>query len=754
MKICPKCNKELKDSVKFCGGCGFKFPDGAAPSSLPNEGMTSCPNCGNQLKPGAKFCGRCGIRIQTPAETQNSPSDSQHGATQLPAVDNGGFVRWTMLPGQIAVKITEKEFDDYGPIKGLVVQDGIKALFFVDGRIAAELEAGSYTIEQNTNSGAPSSATGGGFLGFLRRAGTAVARAAANLFRAMPENPVQAAISAVLVRSTDFPLVFSVEDANTAGVRSEVGLHLLCKVANINEFYRNMLLDKKFVGFNEMQAALQPVICNQINIAVSGCTPDGVDNNPALAETALGLLQTGIADVYPFVEIRKILQLTASHQGMENLRRMAEELYVSEQELSHLQKRNDFLNRLQAAKNEQETIELSADYKHQLDTGTIEAGFRARKLEIYKQMELTQDEQDKFDLMLAAEKQLREAKTQEQIAAAMHEYEKSGLLRSQELDNLKRSIAQDGRMEDLRNTQAYDMAELEGRLALRRTQDAYDDERRQTEDAYSDSRREKDAAFQDSRRQSDFDFERQEQLQQLEMLRQAQALRNEREDAAHRRTMESENAARAHEETMQKQQLEAKIENQRIYAGMSFEQIMAANPDLSPEAAQAFSRKFEAEAAASANDKTAELLRQQVEMATQNKGEMMSFMQQMMERQNQLNMQQMAMMRDQSIAFAGQKQRQQEETIRAKQEELDRARREADRNQDRLLSGVQSTVTAAGVAFSGRADAPSAMPPAPASAQTPGAAIPSPSASAGKCPKCGADLEPGSSFCGECGSAL
>ena len=110
MKICPKCNKELKDTAKFCGGCGYKFPVEAPLGTATN----SCPKCGNQLKPGAKFCGKCGTRIQTVAAPQNAEGTVQPDAKQLEAVGGSGFVRWTMLPGQIAVKITEKEFDDYG----------------------------------------------------------------------------------------------------------------------------------------------------------------------------------------------------------------------------------------------------------------------------------------------------------------------------------------------------------------------------------------------------------------------------------------------------------------------------------------------------------------------------------------------------------------------------------------------------------------------------------------------------------------
>lgn len=705
MKTCPKCKKELKETAKFCGGCGHKFPVPEASAAIAKGDGGVCPKCGNTLKPGAKFCGKCGTRIQVESK-------------QLESVGNSGFVRWTMLPGQIAVKITEKEFIDYGKVRGLVIQDGTKALFFVNGKIVAELEAGSYKVDELRKEGAnPTVEHKGGFLGFLQNAGAAAARAAAGLFRALTGNLERPAISAVLVRSTDFPLVFSVKDAITSGIRSEVGLHVLCKIANINEFYRNLLLDKKFVCFETMQSTLNVVARNQVNAAIASYTPDKVDNNPELAQTVLRLLQESVAGIYPFVEIKKVLQLTATHVDLENLRRMSEELYVSEQELIHLQKRNDFLNRLQAVKNEQETIELSADYKHQLETGAIEANFRVRKLEIYKQMELTQDEQDKFDLMLAAEKKLREAKTQEDVDVALHEYQKSGMLREQELDQLRHQ----GRMADLRNTQEYDMAEVKGELAVKREQDAY-----------SDERRDKDAQFQDARRRAELELEKEEQQNQMDMLRQAQALR-----------MERENAVRAHEAEMQKMQLDAKLENQRIYAGMTFEQIMAANPDISPEAAKALAQKF-------ASDSKDELLRaREADMA----------------KQSAQQMEMMRMMQQMSMAGMGMNQQHQKEMMDAKQAELERTRAEASRNEDRLLAGVQTSVTAAGVAFAGRANAgqqlqrrmeiPPSVPPTSSSISHIPAAHDTGSTSTGaKCPKCGAALEPDSSFCGECGTAL
>ena len=203
-----------------------------------------------------------------------------------------------------------------------------------------------------------------------------------------------------------------------------------------------------------------------------------------------------------------------------------------------------------------------------------------------------------------------------------------------------------------------------------------------------------------------------------------------------------ENAARAHEEEMQRQQLEAKIENQRIYAGMTFEQIMAANPDISPEAAKALAQKF----------------------ASESKDELLRAREADMAKQSEQQMEMMRMMQQMAMAGMGANQQHQKEMMYAKQSELERTRADASRNEDRILAGVQSTVTAAGVAFSGRANGqqpqrrkevpPSVTSTSSASSSSQGTAASNPAPSAGKCPKCGTNLEPDSSFCGECGAAV
>ena len=151
---------------------------------------------------------------------------------------------------------------------------------------------------------------------------------------------------------------------------------------------------------------------------------------------------------------------------------------------------------------------------------------------------------------------------------------------------------------------------------------------------------------------------------------------------------------------------------------------MATNPDISPEAAKALAQKF-------SSDSTEQLLKaREADMA----------------RQNAQQMEMMKMMQQMAMAGMGAKQAFQEEMLSAKQEELERTRDDANLNQDRMLAGVQSTVTAAGVAFSGYKIGEKARAANHKEVES--------SNSASSCKNCGASLEPEASFCGECGTAI
>lgn len=73
--ICPNCNSEVKDGMRFCPKCGTEIPQ-----------IRYCSECGTELKDGMRFCPKCGVSILLPlsnqivnkANCQLAKNDSSH----------------------------------------------------------------------------------------------------------------------------------------------------------------------------------------------------------------------------------------------------------------------------------------------------------------------------------------------------------------------------------------------------------------------------------------------------------------------------------------------------------------------------------------------------------------------------------------------------------------------------------------------------------------------------------------------------
>ena len=67
---------------------------------------------------------------------------------KLEAIDGVDVVRgraiWSIQPGQIARKISERELEEIEKLKGVIVQEGCQAIIFANGELVAMLSAGAY----------------------------------------------------------------------------------------------------------------------------------------------------------------------------------------------------------------------------------------------------------------------------------------------------------------------------------------------------------------------------------------------------------------------------------------------------------------------------------------------------------------------------------------------------------------------------------------------------------------------------------
>lgn len=612
---CPNCGNELKEGAKFCGKCGTKI---AVEEKLSvDTSYFKCPSCGNNLKPSAKFCGKCGTAI-------SGARPASANADKAEFTENKNFVTWKVLEGQLAVKVDERTFDGYKEIKGIVIQEGVKAIFFADGVFVAELGSGKYEF----NKLAPGELKQSFFQNMI----TSVA----NFFKPGTKEKLAGHkdFTIVLIRDSEVPLVFNFDNFPTASISCDVSIQVSAKISNIIQFYKTLLLDKTFVSFTSIVKNINDGVLTACEAELRSFSPDQFNSAQAM-NAAYSAMNDAVSSVYPFIEITKVIRLTAVREELEELRRMSEELYISERELEELQRRNDFLNRLNDTNNAQTLAESQS-----------QADFNAAIGKIDQQNLLTQDEKERFAMTLQAQRQISEAKTQEEVNAALHNLEKADILAEQEIELLKG----------------------QHQINLQRQNDSYADERRRAE----------------------MNLEKEEMQSQLDMLKQAQAIRQEREDAEHRRAMEAE-----------QQKIDANLEKNRIYAGMSFEQIMAANPDISEAAAMALAEKFKSQ------------------NANESKQEMMNFMEKQMEMMRD-------MMGNQNAAKAA---------------EIERINEASEKHQDRMAEMMQTTVNAvagnaaqvrgsSNITASGRKELPAV------------------------CPNCGSPVEEGSSFCENCGSSL
>ena len=682
---CPKCGNEVPEGKKFCGKCGTKLED----APVVNNATNICAKCGAELTPGKKFCGKCGTPVAA------APSAEKEAEMVMSA----GFVHWNILPGQLAAKVDEQDLAAYKDIKGFVVQEGIKALFFADGALVGELPGGKYPFKD---------------MGVEEKKG--LKKFFANIaafFKGKQASALAdaASIIIVLMRDAEFPMVFVEKDMPTAGIRSDVAVHIMAKITNIIQFYREQLLDKKFVSFEKLAEAIRPSIRTLLEDVVTGVDAASISSNAQMRESILDSLKLNISSIFPYISVERVIRLSGSNEELEELRKMEEELYISEKELEQLSKRNNFLNRLNDEKLQQQLREAQS-----------QADFVAAMNKIDEQNQLTEDEKAKFADMLYWQRKLREATSKDEGETALVQLEKNGLLRAEELDVLKSDIEQRKKLKDLSDGQALAMLTLQNDMALDKQKLQWEIEIGNERIKNTLERQRMQDAYADERRKAEMAMDKEEQLTQLELLRQAQALRQEREDAEHKRKMEEEAAARSHEQTMTEMEQKHEEEMRRMFQNMSAEQIMAANPDISEAAANALAEKFKSQNAQA-----------QVDMANKHSEDIQRIMQENAAQQNATMQQMMQMM---GTMFAGQQAR--------KDAEIADVRKDANAHQDRMENIIKTQATAAyGAAGKIYAKAPEKEKPANNSRKD-----------AFSCPSCGAEIEEGSSFCGECGNSL
>ena len=584
--VCSKCGSPLKPGQKFCTKCGT--PTVAPQQTKSQSGekgwfTDSVRAVANAVTGGA--LNRDIAREQQQAVRQQQRTDqgiideaqqglqaaeraqlnAEHEAEQArnrrnqEAIDGVDVVRgraiWSIQPGQIARKISERELEEIEKLKGIIVQEGCQAIIFANGELVASLSAGAYQFfksveeekaaikaaiekaekeldekerkeREQRRQQAPTFRELG-VVGEIGRAGRWVGRLIfgekkdekkekierrkidyARILSRVTQAPI---LSVYLVserhitmtfagsKEADGHLAFNPYTIPTKIVDVNVGVSLQLRINDIHQFATNYLADKNIATTMQFEQMLAPSIENtlrqmlrNLDYEASGL-PEPVQNNLKVR------IQQTINEQLFGILCERVLQITDSSADFERFRAVERELYCSEQELGFLQRTGEFRNRLAAETNKQE-----------IDKATNEEDLRYALQQINKDQLLHDDEMEQFVLMLNAQKRLREAKSQEEEYEALIDIKKSRLVKDDEIAALEDALAHNKIERDsvteimrIQHQQSVDDARLHAQWAL-------DDQKQDHDWEREDLQRRRNWGIEDEQREREWMHEEQE----------------------------------------------------------------------------------------------------------------------------------------------------------------------------------------------------------------------------------------------------
>lgn len=719
---CQNCNSELLEGAKFCTTCGTPV------AAQPAGGV--CGKCGARLLPGAKFCTTCGAPAAAAPESAPAPEAQAAEGGELAAVKQKIF--WNIQKGEVACRVNESEFVSYDSAQGLIVNDGTTAYIKANGKVLAEIHGGIYDfvdpdelerILESRRGGAAGAFAGGGR--FLINA--LLGRRVKDKFDKSGDPERQRSLDAViesmkrheafsltLKLDKSFSLVFGSGTAEEMAefkpmtVRTklldlQMGLRAIFRISDFDRFAEYFLTDERVATTLKIAGKLQPTIQNAVQAVMQDREVEGTSIPADVVELITAKI-VAAGDQFYGLTLERVAEVAASNEDLERLRSLSRELYLSEQELDFLRRTNDFRNRLATETNGQAIADARSDL--QLYQGLQE---------VNKDRLLADDELDKFYTVLSREKRIRDAQSEDEVEAALSDIEKTGLLREEDVENLRIDIAERRyqRGQVIKLMQLKDEIEFEkvrtageGQIAVETMRQGLELQEltlahRRREDEYSDDRRAKEREQMRADREAELELDDAEMNAQIERLRKVKEINREdkKMDLDHEREME-----RLKQEALDKK------------ARMTAEQLMAvaAGENLDSQAAVKFAESFSA-------GKNVEQVQQAAEARIADS-----------QRHEDRMLEMMREMKEMATTMTG-------HIVQNKDEERDRYRERMERQEERVDKTQDSALE-----YATRNNQQAAPKPQPQAPQSVGRV----------CPDCGTVAAQGVRFCAHCGRDL
>jgi hypothetical protein len=378
--------------------------------------MKYCSNkdCGHE-QPSGKFCGKCGSamdeksisseppKLPTPPVT---PPKQQDGLDWISSDGSSlstkpGYLSWNMGEGELARKIKENDLDTYGTgLEGLIIQPGQCALIYCGGELLGEISSGTYSFPKEPPKEVLNARVDGkegiftkgwkcvtNFL-FGQKQDQRVKEEARKLQTEQVDRYIEAlklgkSFSIFIARKASFELNLTVDQIQTADVRTDLGLLTRCEIVDFVKFYSEFLLDKELITESELQDAFVSRLIAATEQSVLSVGAEDIEANASLREKLIEAFDSSVGGLLKFVSIERV---TVKNQEIQELRQRKEELILAEKNLPLLIKSNDFDNRLQLEENRRQLEEAAndEDFKQRMQAINKDGLLREEDLEVFE----------------------------------------------------------------------------------------------------------------------------------------------------------------------------------------------------------------------------------------------------------------------------------------------------------------------------------------------------------------------------------
>ena len=411
-----------------------------------------CPHCKFTVK-SENFCTYCGKPLDTPFVNSQKNKGS-----------------WVIAPGEIIRHISESDFANIAHLSGIIIQPGVSALIYSDGKEIAQIGSGQYDFISEQEIGNLENSRNTGWSS-LRGIGINLWRAAARLVmgRKIGDTPKNftdsqhsreeiiqhlnssSNISLYLKVDKPFPAIFGYDPFMTGSsnfvpmkIRTrlfdvEVCVSMMLQISDFRECIKYYMTGKKSLTTGDIQNAVSPYITRIIQDVLRNEDIDEKGITPEISgRIAAKLLET---ERFLFgIKITGIPEITCSNEDFDRFRTLAKELYCSEKELDYLRRTNEFKNRLAAVENEQIVTEARSelDLKIALDEVNKDSLLHGEEMEIFAQELAIRKNTRETDMIEAlAKSTIRKM----EIAASI---QKKELVIADEIDSLKADLKFEG----------------------------------------------------------------------------------------------------------------------------------------------------------------------------------------------------------------------------------------------------------------------------------------------------------------------